>query len=290
MTTDNGGAIRTDCSRTVVSADGTAISYLTTGRGLPAIVVPGVLSTANAYVSFADALGQTHTVHTIERRGRGLSGPQGDDYSMIKECEDIAAVQTATNATYIFGHSYGGLIALEAARTSMSFLKVAVYEPGISVDGSIALGWMGAYKKSLAEAKPLDAFATFSVGAGPERARQMPIWLMKLLLPLFIGAADRRQMFELLPANLLEHQVIGQLDNCHRRYERMAAEVLVMCGGKSGLDWVAQATNALTAVLPSVAVQEFPKLDHFGPDKTGPREVARAVATFFAATQASPAN
>jgi pimeloyl-ACP methyl ester carboxylesterase len=290
MTTDNDVAVRTSCSRMVVSADGTAINYLTTGRGLPVIVVPGVLSTANDYLSFADALGQTHTVHTIERRGRGLSGPQGDDYSMTKECEDIVAVRSATNAAYIFGHSYGGLIALEAARTSSDFLKLAVYEPGVSVDGSIALGWMGAYKKSLAQAKPLDAFATFSVAAGPERARQAPIWLMKLLLPLFIDAAHRRQMFELLPANLLEHQVIGQLDNCYRRYERMGADVLVMRGGRSGLDWVAQATRALTAVLPSGAVQQFPRLDHFGPDKTGPREVANAVATFFSATPASTAN
>ena len=39
----------------------------------------------------------------------------------------------------------------------------------------------------------------------------------------------------------------------------------------------------LAAVLPSVAVQAFPKLDHFGPDRTGPREVANAVASFFAA-------
>jgi pimeloyl-ACP methyl ester carboxylesterase len=284
MTKDHGDAIRTGCSQTVVSADGTAIAYLTTGRGLPVIAIPGVLSTANDYASFADALGQTHIVHTLERRGRGLSGPQGDDYGMIKECEDVAAVQAATGATHIFGHSYGGLIALEAARTSKCFLKVAVYEPGVSVDGSIALGWMGAYKKRLAEAKPLDAFATFSVGAGPERARQMPIWLMKLLLPLFIEASDRRRMFDLLPANLLEHQVIGQLDNSYRCYERMVAEVLVMRGGKSGLNWVAQATNALAAVLPSVAVKEFPNLDHFGPDKSGPREVADAVATFFSTT------
>ena len=149
----------------------------------------------------------------MERRGRGLSGPQGDGYSMIKECEDVAAVQEATGATHVFGHSYGGLIALEAARTSNGFLKVAVYEPGVSVDGSIALGWMAAYKANLAEAKPLDALAIFSIISGPERARKMPVWLMKVLLPLFIGAGRlRRRMFDLsLRADMAEHQVIGQL-------------------------------------------------------------------------------
>ncbi len=191
-------------ARTVRSADGTTISYFTTGRGEPLIVVPGALSTAAKYASFAAALGQTHTVHTIERRGRGLSGPQGRDYGIVKECQDLVAVQEATKSARIFGHSYGGLIALETARNRSAILKVAVYEPGVSVDGSIAMGWMAAYQRKLAEGKPLDAFATFSVAAGPTRARKTPIWLMKRLLPLFMGAQRRKQVFELLSANLLE--------------------------------------------------------------------------------------
>jgi pimeloyl-ACP methyl ester carboxylesterase len=245
------------------------------------IAVHGALSTANNYAAFAGALGQTHTAHTIQRRGRGHSGPQGDDYCIIKECEDVAAVQEATGSALIFGHSYGGLIALEAARTSAAFLKVAVYEPGVSVEGSINLGWMNAGRRKLAEGKPLDAFAIFSAATGPRQAQRTPVWLLKLLLPLFIGPADLKQMFDLFPASLLEHQVVGQLDNSYRGYHRIEADVLVMFGGKSGLDWVTEATKALAAVLPSVAVREFSKLDHLGPDKTGPLEVAAAVGTFF---------
>jgi len=268
-------------AQAVPSLDGTAISYLTTGRGSPVIVVPGVLSMAADLAAFAGALGKTHTVHTVERRGRGRSGPQGGDYDMMKECEDIAAVQSATHSELIFGHSYGGLIALEAALMSNSFLKVAVYEPGVSVGGAIALGWATAYEALLAEGKPLDAFATFSVAAGPRRARETPVWLMKLLLPVILKPADRRRMFDLLPANLREHQVIGQLDDSYRRYHHIEAEVLAMRGGRSDLDWVAPATRALVEVLPSLVVHEFPKLDHFGPTKSGLREVAQAVSSFL---------
>ena len=267
--------------QTVSSADGTAISFVTTGRGAPVIVVSGVLSTTADFTSFAKALGRTHTVHTVERRGRGLSGPQGDDYSMIKECEDIAAVQAATGATLIFGHSYGGLIALEAARSSQVYRKVAVYEPGVSVAGSIGLGWIDDCKAKLAKGKPLEAFAAFSIAAGPRRARRTPLWAMTLLLPLFISAADRRQMFALLPANLREHKVIGQLDDSYPRYGQLQADVLAMCGGKSDLDWVGLAMDALASALPSVMVKAFPKLDHFGPTKTGPRDVAKAAGMFF---------
>lgn len=289
MNTDVSSRSATKPHRSVTSRDGTAISYFTTGRGPPVIAVPGALFTADNYAAFADALGQTHTVHTIQRRGRGLSGPQGVDYGIIKECDDVAAVQEATGAALIFGHSYGGLIALEVARTSTAFSKVAVYEPGVSVEGSIALGWMDACKTKLAQAKPLDAFTKFAAATGPRQAQRTPVWLLKLLLPMFIRRADLMQMLDLLPASLLEHQVIGQLDNSYSDYQQVRADVLVMFGGKSGLDWVAQATNALAAVLPSVAVREFPKLDHFGPDKTGPLEVAEAVATAFSSMPGVPA-
>jgi len=268
--------------RTVTSADGTAIGYLTTGNGPPVIVVPGTLGTAADFASFAALLAQSHTVHTIERRGRGLSGPQSDDYGMAKECEDIAAVRAATRSTLMFGHSYGGLIALEAALTNPAFLKVAIYEPGVSVRGSIPMAWIAPCQRRVAEGKSLDAFATFSVAAGPRQARRTPIWLMKRLLPLFIGAAEREQIFALLPTSLVEHRVIGKLDNSYPAYHQVRADVLVMHGGKSGLDWVRPALSALAEVLPSVVVRKFPRLDHFGPTKRGAPEVAAVVRDFLA--------
>ena len=72
------------------------------------------------YAAFALALSGRFTVHTIERRGRGESGPQGDDYSIVKECEDVLALQTETGAAFLVGHSYGGLVALEVARNNNS--------------------------------------------------------------------------------------------------------------------------------------------------------------------------
>ena len=69
------------------------------------IAILGVLSTAANYALFASALGRNYTVHVIERRGRGLSGPQVEDYGIAKECEDIAALREATQSTLLFGHS-----------------------------------------------------------------------------------------------------------------------------------------------------------------------------------------
>jgi hypothetical protein len=43
---------------------------------------------ATDYAAFARTLSEHFTVHTIVRRGRGESSPQGDDRSIVKECED----------------------------------------------------------------------------------------------------------------------------------------------------------------------------------------------------------
>jgi hypothetical protein len=37
----------------------------------------------------------------------------------------------------------------------------------------------------------------------------------------------------------------------------------------------------LAAILPHSVTKEFPKLDHFGIERTAPREVAKAVSDFF---------
>jgi hypothetical protein len=80
-------------SHTVLSRDGTRIGYLSMGGGPSVLVVPGVLTMAADDAAFARALSEHFTIHTIERRGRGESGPQGDDYSIVKECEDVLALE-----------------------------------------------------------------------------------------------------------------------------------------------------------------------------------------------------
>ena len=104
-------------------------------------------------------------MHTIERRGRGGSGPQGDGYSIERECEDVAALQAATGATLLFGHSFGGLIALEAARRNKAFGKIAVYEPGVSIDGSLGVSWAPACRAQLARGQYLAPSSPSSEGS-----------------------------------------------------------------------------------------------------------------------------
>lgn len=265
----------------VFSQDGTKISYLTVGSGPSVIVIPGTLSMAANYAAFAHALAEHFTVHTIERRGRGESGPQGDDYSITKEREDVLALQQKTGASFLVGHSFGGFVALEVARHNPSLTKIAVYEPGVPIDGSIPMKWMPGFKKKLAEKKYLDAFVEFSLSVGPRRARKTPPWLMKLLVSLFMSSHERKQRLGLLQECLREHQEEARLDGSYEHYREIVAGVLLMYGGKSDLPWVHPALERLAAVLPQSETQAFPKLNHFGIDKKAPREVAEAVGAYF---------
>jgi pimeloyl-ACP methyl ester carboxylesterase len=277
----------TDTTAWVVSQDGAKISSLTMGSGPAVIVIPGALSMAADYAAFGTALAERFTVHIIERRGRGLSSPQGADYSIRKECEDVLALGRKTNATLLVGHSFGGLVALEVARRTPSLTKIAVYEPGVSIDGSIPMGWMPRYRQKLAEQKYLDAFVEFMIGVGPERIRKTSPWLMKLLLPLFLSSHERKVKLGLLPENLREHQEVARLDSSYENYRAITADVLLMYGGKSDSTWVNLAMERLAAVLPRSETQEFPNLNHFGIDQRAPREVAKRVSAFFLKEQAT---
>ena len=269
-------------SHFVLSKDGTKIGYLSVGSGPSVLVVPGVLSMAADYAAFARALAERFTVHTIERRGRGESGPQGDDYSIVKECEDVLAVRAATAASLLVGHSYGGLVALEVARNNDVFTKIAVYEPGVSIDGSMPTDWMPGYEKKLAEKREVDAFVEFVLADAPPRIARIPPWLMKLLVTFLVSFSEWfRQMLGLLNQNLREWREIARLDSSYQNYREIAAGVLLMYGGKSDSKAVDLAMERLAATLPHSETREFPRLDHFGIERTAPREVAKAISDFF---------
>ena len=263
--------------------DGASISYLSIGSGPALLVVPGALSTAIDYAAFARALGERFTVHILERRGRGRSSPQGEDYSIAKDCSDLLALQHETGASFWVGHSFGGLVALEAARRNPLLKKLAVYEPGVSIGGSISMAWMPRYEKLLADQKHFDALVEFSRGTGPDRGRAIPRWLMKFLLPFFVNAEDRRRMLGLLPENLREHRELARLDNQYEAYREISADVLIMYGQRSQIAWVPLAVERLAAVIPHADRRELAKLDHFGITHGSPGAVAAAVADFVLA-------
>ncbi|MGI5246680.1 alpha/beta fold hydrolase [Dactylosporangium sp. CA-139066] len=274
-------ATTTSTVHTVRSADGTTIAYHTTGTGPGLLLIPGALSDATDFTTLINALATTFTVHAIQRRARRGSGPIGPGYSIETECADISAVRAATGASYAFGHSYGGLVALETARRDPAITKLAVYEPGVNVQGLIAGDWIPQYRQYLAQGRQFDAFATFSIATGPSKAKRNPRWLMAAILRMVFRGEKRTKLFELLDAVAYEHAEVDRLNDSYPNYREVSADVLLMAGGKSDLPQVPPALARLSEVLPSSRLQTFPKLDHFGPHHKGEADIAAAITAFL---------
>src|SRR5437899_8256880 len=123
--------------RKVISKDGTPIAFDQSGQGPAIILVAGATATRLAAASVAAALAPHFTVFAYDRRGRGESGDTAP-YAVEREVEDIEALITeAGGSAFVFGHSSGAVLALEAARLLPSKItKLAMYEPPLIIDDS----------------------------------------------------------------------------------------------------------------------------------------------------------
>ncbi|WP_344844900.1 alpha/beta hydrolase, partial [Nonomuraea dietziae] len=252
--------------RTVSSTDGTPISYQTIGAGPGLIVLGGALRTSQDYLPLASALARSFTVHVVDRRGRGASGPQGPQYTLGKEVEDLLAVQAETGARLAFGHSYGGLVILETARSFQVFERIAVYEPGVPV-GPLSTDWMAPYRERLAAGDPYGAFVHFIQGSGgaPAFVSKLPYWYLRMALRVGFRGPSWQRMRPLLEANLAEHEQMAGQHGRLAAFAAVTASVLLLCGGRTPRATRAE-FDAVRDTLPQATLESVPGLDHFGPE------------------------
>jgi pimeloyl-ACP methyl ester carboxylesterase len=122
---------------TVRSADGTTIAYEVAGAGPCLVLVHGSVSDRTYWAPVVPTLARRYTVVSVDRRGRGGSGDT-EPYAVAREAEDLMAVVDAfAEPVHLFGHSYGGLIALEAARQLPDLGSLRLYEPAIGLQGAV---------------------------------------------------------------------------------------------------------------------------------------------------------
>ncbi|SFT26555.1 alpha/beta fold hydrolase [Paenibacillus sp. BC26] len=272
-----------------VSKDGTVIGYRQSGRGPGLVIIHGAFVSGHEYEKLAQELSDTFTVYVVDRRGRLYSGPQGMQYSIEKECEDALAVLQATGAPYVFGHSYGGLIALELARTTTlpAVIKLAAYEPAISVDGEFPSGWMPDYKRQMEKGQDLDAFVTFLKGVGTsERMVKLPRWLIKLMLLPSLLFREGRKLREKLPTLIKEMDEVFRLDSTVRNYSAIRIETLILAGGNSPA-FLLKGAGAAAAVIPNASYSVMEGLGHNAPDLFNQKEIAQRLKRYFAGERAA---
>lgn len=121
-----------------------------------------------------------------DRRGRGESGDTAP-YAVEREVEDIEALITeAGGSAFVFGHSSGAVLALEAARLlPTKITKLAVYEPPFIIDDSRPpapedyVPHLIELVSSGRRGEAVEYFMTEAVGVPAEmvaQMRQSPMW------------------------------------------------------------------------------------------------------------------
>lgn len=264
----------------VTSTDGTIIGYRQMGQGPGLVIVHGGLTTSRNYLRLAEALADTFTVYLPDRRGRGRSGPQGANYSATKECEDLGALLHQTGSRLVFGHSAGGLLALEAALV-LPIEKLALYEPAVSIQGSIPVDWVPAFEQAVASHNAARALALALKGLQLNRlSRALPLWVLSLLARLLLRDDESGQMWQGLSAAVGEMTVVRQLESHYEYYRSITAQTLLLLGSRSPA-FLREVLPILAATIPQATLVEFPRLGHNAPDLSAPQIIAGALRSFL---------
>ncbi|MBG6135924.1 alpha/beta fold hydrolase [Longispora fulva] len=271
----------------VISADGTVIGYRQLGRGPAVLVVHGGMQASQHFMKLADTLSAEFTVHVPDRRGRGLSGPHGDDFSVMREVEDLQALVTATGASRIFGLSSGALVALRTALATPALDRVALYEPPLSVNGSVPTDWIPRYDHEITTGRHASALVTALKGMGVEPVLGLlPRWVLVPLLDIGTRLsrdlpADDVSIAALIPTQHFDMRLVLELADTAREYTALDARVLLLGGARSPA-YLGVALDELSSALPDARRVTFPGLGHSGPDDDGdPRRVGAALRDFF---------
>jgi pimeloyl-ACP methyl ester carboxylesterase len=261
----------------VTSADGTKIAYDRQGAGPPLIIVDGALCARGSKESLADLLAPHFTVYRYDRRGRGDSGDSPDTRrdAPSREVEDLAAlIKEAGGTGYLYGHSSGAALALEATlRLDGAVRKLAMYEVPYNDDPASHEGarrYIAELGETLADGRPGDAVALFMayVGMPAEQVagmRQSPGWAA----------------FEAIgPTLAYDH--IGLLGEHFEVPAGKAARVAVptlLIYGEAGAPYMAETARTLSQAIPGARLRGLAGQTH----DVDPQPLAPVLTEFFAA-------
>jgi pimeloyl-ACP methyl ester carboxylesterase len=271
----------------IPAPDGAHIVLHSTGHGPGIVVVHGGGVTIDVYRRLAAAMADRFTVHLYNRRGRADAAPRSLPYTFEQDIDDLGAVLQHTGTGNVIGHSSGGFIALQAA-LRLPIDRLALYDPAVSVDGSIPGGWLDGARAAVRAGDTARAMALTSAGINTHpAAAKLPLGVQVAICRLFLRTPIGRTMGDLLAMTLDESQQIRMHDGPAEQWAGVTAEVLLACGG-SGPSYYVRSNEALARVLPRARTLRIPHSGHDAINRAR-RRLVEPLAAFFAAPVTSTA-
>lgn len=256
---------------TALSADGTVIVYERFGHGPPLVLVHGTGRDHSYWAVSAQLLAQDTTVHAIDRRGRGGSGDT-DRYAIEHEVEDILAViDEVGEPIHLLGHSYGAIVALEAATRTDRLQTLILYEPPFGAGADRVPSDLGDRLEAIMATGDREEVLVTFLREGPrypstiiDAQRKMPEW------------PDRLAYAHTLPR---ETQAVHHYVFDPERFAGLSIPTLLLLGSESP-PFFQQAIEALHAAIPGSEVVRL-QGQHHNAMVTAPELFAETVHDFI---------
>lgn len=218
----------------------------------------------------ARLLASSFQCFVVDRRGRGRSAHGVSEYSIDRECEDIAAVAAvAGTGVSLVGHSYGGICTLEAA-LRIPVRRLIVYEPPLPVGGPIAGEFLAPY----ADAVQREDFDT-AMEIGLTHFRRLPLSDISRLR----SSRGWPRLCALAPTWTRELEVMDSTSPDVARYRALSCPTMLLEGAESPEHPLRNAARAL-AILPGIRHEVLAGHDHDAM-RTAPAIVATLIAGFL---------
>ncbi|WP_104175615.1 alpha/beta fold hydrolase [Arthrobacter sp. Y81] len=272
----------------IKTPDGGTLELYTTGAELASagsgvVVVQASMVTAADYTRFAQKLSASlgRPVHTFNRRGRGESSAQPDDYTLDVDIRDLDTVMKHTASTDVFGHSFGGAVALHAART-LPVERLAVYDPAVSVNHSVKADWISEYERATAAGDDDRALAVLVRGleTGGALSSRMPLSMLTLANKLIAGTPIGKQHRDLMKTGVREIKAIIAADMPAEPFLALPLETLIIVGEKSPA-YFGIACGQIHDVLSGSSYTILPGSGHDGVNRA-PDKLITELSDFFA--------
>lgn len=240
-----------------IAPDGAQLGWWSLGDGPGLLVVHGSMQSGRSQLDLGRLLAHGRTVHLLDRRGRGLSGPARPDSSA--EVGDVLAAARATGSTDVLGISSGAILTMRAALASPEIERIAVFEPPIVVRGSIRLDGLDRFDREFAEGRLADGMVTAMLVAqmGPGILRFVP----RPLLRLGAGRMLRGESVELARALPADLAIVRENAERAGDFASVTAETLLLAGTRTR-PYLRTAVDELARAMPGARSVRLPGTDH----------------------------
>ncbi|MBF6059210.1 alpha/beta hydrolase [Nocardia terpenica] len=250
----------------VVSPDGTRIVYHVQGQGVPLVIVHGSIATTDMYRGIADLLAPHYRVVLMERREYGPSGTGPRPCDFTRQAADLAAVLDAMGEpAFVFGHSFGGLVALHAMSDSPAVPRLALYEPSVALAGPVLARVQTKARELVAAGREQDALLEFfTARADPPPPADQLRWVAE-------------QFAFRVPGMMADLECITSMDTDLTRWSTLDTPILLLTGENTD-PLSKQSIARIQQILPNARTTTLPGQAHH---PENPRLVADALREFF---------